>query len=270
MKLEIYKMHSTGNDFIVINGFHQNIKLSTHQIKNLCHRNFGVGADGLIIIEKDAQTSFYMRYYNSDGKLGSFCGNGSRAAVFFFFDIVNIEKTFKNGQVFNFKAYDGIHYTTFFSASKIMIKFKDVNQIIKHKLGTIIDSGSPHLIIPVEDNKKVDVLKQGQKYRYSKDFIDKGINVNFITVNKDSPKTINNRTYERGVENETLSCGTGNVAAAIFQSIGKFGTFKYNIITCGGKVQVSLNSNKNSSFDNIWLSGPSKIVFKTIIDVKDL
>ncbi len=270
MKLEIYKMQSTGNDFLVIDGYHQNIQLSQQQIKKLCHRNFGIGADGLIIVEKDPKTSFYMRYYNSDGKIGSFCGNGSRAAVLFFYKIIGFQTPYILGETFTFKAFDGIHFSKILSEAKIMVKFNDLKNIVKNPLGTMINTGSPHLIIPVADSKKIDVFKQGHEIRYSKEFKKAGINVNFCSMKKKSLTTIYNRTYERGVENETLSCGTGNVAAAIAQSIGKQGSFNYKIITFGGNVQVSFESQRNGLFNNIWLNGPSKIVFKTVIDVKTI
>ena len=209
MNLIFDKYHGLGNDFIIIDGRFSDFKsLNKLQIKNICNRNFGIGADGLILIKEHKRLDFEMIYYNSDGLLSSMCGNGARCSVDFAYkkNICSKETVFM--------AYDGPHKGFVLSNNNIRLSFNDISSLEENNYGLLINSGSPHLLLFKENLDKLNVKELGSSIRYSKKFLKDGVNVNFIEyINKNKVKI---RTYERGVENETLSCGSGAVATAVF------------------------------------------------------
>ncbi|MDI9338584.1 MAG: diaminopimelate epimerase [Alphaproteobacteria bacterium] len=262
MKFEFYKMQSTGNDFIVLDGFKINYQFTSQHISNLCHRQFGIGADGFMIIEKSTQADFYMKFYNADGQISSFCGNGSRAAAFFYTKII-FENPKPNIPI-QFEAADGRHFAEV-NENMVKIKMKNVEYNHLDNQQFIVNTGSPHLIMNVDDNAKIDVYTEGKKIRNLQQFKKAGINVNFVTIKNND--LIFNRTYERGVENETLSCGTGNVAAAIYSKKEQLGKHSVKVSSLGGDVVVELVHSQIGSFENIYLMGPTEIVFKGEINL---
>jgi len=262
MNIRFLKMHGTGNDFLMIENWAKNIRLSTETIARLCDRHFGIGADGLIFIEKSDSVDFQMKYYNSDGKEGSMCGNGGRCSIAFASLLRHIaDKT-------TFAAADGLHEGEIIGGEKpvwkIRLKMSDVEIPVKHEQGFVVNTGSPHLVKFCEDNSKIDVFSEGKKIRYSSDFKENGINVNFVTVRADH---ISVSTYERGVEQETLSCGTGVTASAIIAAM-QFPQFKnkVNIQTKGGNLAVAFKIEKDK-IKNVWLEGPVTLVFQGEINV---
>jgi len=251
-KIEFYKYHGTGNDFILINAMQNNIQLSQSEIEILCHRRFGIGADGLMILRPKKGFDFDMDFYNSDGYPGSMCGNGGRCIVAFAHDMGVIENETK------FWAPDGEHKAVYYSQDKIALKMIDVDHIDKQELGLVLDTGSPHLVILKDSNKKLDVFNEGRTIRYSDAYNKKGINVNFVIPGN---KISEIYTYERGVENQTFSCGTGTVAAGIalhkLQKCSSPLTFK----TLGGKLTIYFDYLSCDSYRNIWLEGPATKTF---------
>jgi diaminopimelate epimerase len=255
--IEFYKYQSTGNDFILVDNratiFPAEDKLF---INKLCDRRFGIGADGLILLETSASTNFTMRYFNADGSLGSFCGNGARAVVGF---AQYLRVIVESGL---FDAYDG-HHEAKIIGDLIQIKMADVQNGSKMLNGTFIDTGSPHYVEFVENLDQMDVLQQGRKTRNLEIFAPNGSNINY--VEKIEARTIKVRTYERGVENETLSCGTGVTAAAIAASMEGMGS-KISINTLGGDLNVWFEEHDNVYHD-IWLQGPTEMVYSGEIEV---
>ncbi len=260
MKLNFSKYQGTGNDFILIDNLSGEFdKLEIPQIQYLCDRKFGIGADGLIKINKSEIADFEVEYFNSDGSK-SFCGNGGRCAVAFARKINLIENST------TFDAIDGIH-TAYFQDKDVCLKMIDVHEIQTHDTDYELYTGSPHYVKFVENALDVDVLKEGRKIRYAPDYNDEGINVNFVEVLNQSELEI--VTYERGVENETLSCGTGITASAIAYSIKTQlnGFQEIKIHTKGGKLNVKFNKTSKNSFEEVFLIGPAQFVFEGIIDL---
>jgi len=251
MPIRFTKYQSTGNDFVLIDNREGKFPVdNTALIHKLCDRKFGVGADGLILLETSEIADFTMRYYNADGSLGSFCGNGSRAVVSFAQSLGIIEdKT-------SFEAYDGLH-EAIITRNLIQIKMADVQNGRVLLNGTFIDTGSPHYIEFVEALNNIDVVQQGRAVRNSAIFEPNGSNINY--VEKTGKRQIRVRTYERGVENETLSCGTGVTAAAIVAANAGMGN-NIAISTLGGDLQVWFEKNDHG-YHNIWLEGPTEMVF---------
>jgi len=261
MGIKFSKYQGTGNDFIMLDNMDNAFNsLSIEQVKLLCDRKLGVGADGLIKLNSSMELDFDLEYYNSDGTQ-SFCGNGSRCSVAF----ANQLKIC--GTNAEFTAIDGVHEATMVNGI-ISVGMLPVESIEVANGDYILDTGSPHYIKLVESQNEIEILKFGRKIRYSERFKDAGINVNLMLVK--GPDEIQVSTYERGVENETLSCGTGVTACALaykFLMQGKAGT-KITIHTKGGILSVNSNSFvENKGFENIWLSGPVKHVFDGIIEI---
>ena len=251
-KLDFFKYHGTGNDFILIDSLNSDIRLSSDTIKMMCHRHFGIGADGLMILRKKDGYDFEMDFYNSDGNQGSMCGNGGRCIVAFAHDLGVIKiKT-------HFWAPDGEHFAEFFGHDKIKLKLKDVNSIELHELGLFMDTGSPHLVITIKNEKGLNVFEEGRKVRYSDYYKQHGTNVNFVIPSSSTSKIF---TYERGVENQTLSCGTGTVASAIalHKLENKKSPVKFE--TLGGALSVYYKHINDDVYQDIWLEGPVKKVF---------
>lgn len=264
MKTEISfeKYHGAGNDFIMIDNRRGDF-FSHDQplISKMCNRHIGIGADGLIELVSGQGEIPRMIYYNADGLEGTLCGNGARCFALF----VNRLGLFEEQQVF--KASDGVHEVEFLTNGEISIAFKEPRVIEACDGHFVIDTGSPHYVTWVDD-LTLDVFSEGQKIRYSQQYRDKGINVNFALVRNDE---IQIRTYERGVENETLACGTGVVAAAIAAHLcGKIKKDTIRVVAKGGTLQVSFKQN-NSSITDVWLTGPAKRVFFGIyiLDLKN-
>ncbi len=250
---EFHKYHGTGNDFILIDSFNTDIKLTGDTIKQMCHRQFGIGADGLMILRKKPNYDFYMEFYNSDGNPGSMCGNGGRCIVAFAHDlgIINNETTFW--------APDGEHQAVFHSHDKISLKMKDVTQYESHKLGIFMDTGSPHLVIFRNNESGINVYNEGKTIRYSETYKKDGVNVNFVIPANDVSKIF---TYERGVENQTFSCGTGTVASALTLNLLKGNVSPVQFESLGGHLAVYFDKKNENTYTNIWLEGPAINVFK--------
>ena len=207
MNIDFYKYQGTGNDFIILdNRNKQYSSITEQQVKFLCHRRFGIGADGLMLLNLIDGYDFEMKYYNADGKESSMCGNGGRCLVQFAYDL-GIHK-----ETYSFIAIDGPHEANFSHQRWVQLKMKDVKGLMKRHGNLILDTGSPHYVKLVDSVKDLDVVEEGKEIRYNDEFRSKGINVNFVEQGR---KTIIVRTYERGVEDETLSCGTGVTASAL-------------------------------------------------------
>jgi len=250
MILKFSKYQGAGNDFVLIDNRKNKIQLSEKQIKNLCHRRFGVGADGLMLLETDQTTNFKMKYYNSDGKEGTMCGNGGRCIVAFAKEIGIIQKHY------HFTAIDGSH-EAILKDSEVNLKMSDVNDIKQFESDWFLDTGSPHAVEVVKNISEVKVASEGKKLRYDQRFGTEGTNVNFIEINNNKLKI---RTYERGVEAETYACGTGAVASAIIANQIDTSQNKFILEALGGTLEVSFDRN-NNSYTNIWLKGPAVKVF---------
>jgi len=249
--MNFYKYQGTGNDFVMIdNRSGEWDNLTIEHIQKLCDRRFGIGADGLIKINTAEGVDFEVDYYNSDGSK-SFCGNGARCSVAFayFLEIFKDSKTI-------FTAIDGIHEAEI-EGEIVKLKMSDVAGISHDGNDFVLNTGSPHYIQYVDNIENVDVFEKGKTIRNSENYVKEGINVNF--VEKISDDQIFVRTYERGVEDETYSCGTGVTAAALTY-LAKNQSDKIEVKTLGGNLKVYAEK-KSESFVNIWLEGPAQQVF---------
>tara|TARA_R110002073_G_scaffold40547_5_gene115064 strand:+ start:177729 stop:178508 length:780 start_codon:yes stop_codon:yes gene_type:complete len=259
MSIPFYKYQGTGNDFVMIDN--RNLlfpKNNTELVAKLCDRKFGIGADGLILLETASIADFKMVYYNADGNTGSMCGNGGRCLVAFAKKLGIISDTA------TFEATDGMHEATI-SNDHISLKMIDVSHVEKFEDYLFLDSGSPHHVTFVDNVNDVNVKISGRKIRYGAPYFETGTNVNFVEqVNENTFKV---RTYERGVEDETLSCGTGVTAVAISaHSAHKTKSNTVSLNTPGGSLEVSFNHH-NNTFTNVFLKGPATLVFNGEIDV---
>lgn len=255
MQIHFYKYHGTGNDFIMIDTRNTDFPAEPRLVERMCHRRFGIGADGLILIANHRDYDFSMRYFNSDGYEGSMCGNGGRCTVRFAHDLGII------GLKTVFTAVDGEHSAEILG-DKISLKMADVDGISHKSTYWFVDTGSPHVVIPHQHIDALDVFGEGQKVRYNKEIFPEGTNVNFIEAIDQNQIKI--RTYERGVEDETWSCGTGSVASSlIFASMNNFkdGPNKVILKAPGGELNVQFDK-KNQQFSNIHLIGPATKVFE--------
>ena len=259
MKINFYKYQGTGNDFVILDNRENPISLTTEQINKLCDRKFGIGADGLMLLNLKDGYDFEMKYYNADGNESSMCGNGGRCLTKFAFDM-GIQK-----EKYKFIAIDGDHESVFAKNGWVHLKMVNVPGIKKHNGDSVLNTGSPHFIRPVSQVMDMNVFNEGHEIRYSKDFATEGINVNF--VEKTDTNKITVRTYERGVENETLSCGTGVTAAALVFASNERGENRIEIKTIGGSLAVEFEKTGDDSFEDIWLCGPAEFVFKGEIDL---
>lgn len=259
MKINFCKYHGAGNDFIIIDN-RTPIQLTPIQIAHLCHRRYGIGADGLILINLGfTGIDFQLKYYNSDGNEGSLCGNGSRCAVDFASKIgIFSEKT-------QFLAFDGLHQGTILPNNRVAVTIQNVDNVLTCSDGWFLNTGSPHFVKFVEDIHNFKINEYGELLRYDTRFSG-GTNVNFV---EEIDNTLYVRTYERGVENETLSCGTGVTASAIIYAIrNNLADVKHNIeiSTQGGNFIISFLK-MNEHFSEIILQGPVKIVFSGEIEI---
>jgi diaminopimelate epimerase len=260
MQLEFYKYQGAGNDFVMIDnrsGFFP--KENTQLIEHLCDRRFGIGGDGLILLENDTNTDFKMMYYNSDGNQSSMCGNGGRCLVAFAKDLKLIENET------TFIATDGLHHASFEDSGLVSLQMIDVPTIDIKKEYSFLNTGSPHHVQMVEDIEHYNVKENGAAIRYGELYGAAGSNVNF--VKKIDDNTFRLRTYERGVEDETLACGTGATAVAIaMNATGQTDASSLNIDVEGGKLVVSFDKTP-SGFKNVFLKGPAEFVFKGTIEI---
>lgn len=253
MEFGFYKYQGTGNDFVIVDN-RENIfpKEDQKLIADICHRRFGVGADGLILLENDMDADFKMVYFNSDGHESSMCGNGGRCIVHF----ANFLGIFRNQTTF--KAVDGMHEASI-EGNQVSLKMVDVNEIFISEEYSFLDTGSPHHVQVVTDLKNYDVFSQGKKIRNTV-YGERGANINFVEKNKGNSFSV--RTYERGVEDETLSCGTGVTAVALAISArNNISQSPILLETPGGQLQVRFEKN-GKGFKNIYLQGPAVQVFK--------
>ena len=260
MKIKFYKYQGNGNDFIVIdnlNGTYNDI--SKKEIQLLCDRNFGIGSDGLILIDKSDVLDFEMIFFNPDAS-SSFCGNGARCAVAFakYLGVVNHQ--------IKFSAFDGIH-EAFLNDDKVTISINDVSLVKEiNSKSFVLNTGSPHYI-SYDLSLLNDFINEAKKIRHSDSFSPDGINVNVITeVEKNILKI---RTFERGVENETLACGTGVVASALsyLYKNAVYGSSKISVISKGGELLVETDYSENKGFEKIYLTGNAELIFEGVFDV---
>ncbi|MFC2112045.1 diaminopimelate epimerase [Bacteroidota bacterium] len=259
MTFKFDKYHGTGNDFIMISDLMAKFPADNFKlIKRICERRFGIGADGLILIRKHADMDFQMVYFNSDGKEGTMCGNGGRCAVAF------ANRLGLCGDSTTFMAIDGTHVARVIRPDHIQLKMQSVKGVRILQDHYELDTGSPHFVTFVEQVEEVDVYKLGREIRLSNAFRAEGINVNFV---EHSSERLFVRTYERGVENETFSCGTGVVAAALCASLREPSEkTEYQIRTRGGDLSVSFRREEEYDFRNIILEGPAEKVYQGTIE----
>ncbi|MCD6180181.1 MAG: diaminopimelate epimerase [Bacteroidales bacterium] len=260
--INFYKYHGAGNDFILIDGRESIPEISTQQIKSLCDRNFGVGGDGLMYLLKADDYDFEMKYFNSNGLEGSMCGNGGRCIVAFAYDMGINKSSFK------FLATDGEHFAEILQSKGnlkyIKLQMQDVHEVEDIDDHLVLNTGSPHHLTFCKSISDKNVFEAGKAIRYSENFKKEGVNANFI---EQKGNKLFVRTYERGVENETLACGTGVTAAAIGAYIK--GADKYNnykIKTLGGELKVSFQE-KEQRFTEVFLEGYAEYVFKGSIQL---
>jgi diaminopimelate epimerase len=259
-QISFYKYHGAGNDFVMLdNRAGEYSNLTQENIAFLCDRHFGVGSDGLIMLESSYESDFFMRYFNSDGSESTMCGNGGRCIVLFAFHLGLIEKKTR------FTAIDGQHEATLIDNEIIRLKMSNCK--LPEKLNSTmfrINTGSPHLVIFTDRVGELDVKTLGKKWRYEKSISEDGVNVNFCEI-------VNNdvliRTYERGVEDETLACGTGCVASAISAVVSEqiSGNFPIHLQTKGGVLMVDFSM--QDEIREIYLTGPAKKVFEGIAEI---
>ena len=260
MQIEFYKYQGTGNDFVMIDNRSnffpkENVELIAH----LCDRRFGIGGDGLILLENDSETDFKMVYYNSDGNQSSMCGNGGRCLVAF------AKKLNVISDSCTFIATDGLHHATVTENGQVSLQMIDVATVKIEPDYTFLNTGSPHHVQLVEDLENYNIKENGAAIRYGELYGKVGSNINFVKqINAD---TFSLRTYERGVEDETLSCGTGATAAAIaMNATGKTNSTSIHLNVEGGKLEVSFDKN-GDQFTNVFLKGPAEFVFKGEIEI---
>jgi len=259
------KYQGTGNDFILIDNRSEDFPISQLLIKKLCDRRFGIGADGLILLQNQETSDFKMVYFNSDGNESSMCGNGGRCISSFAAQVLNLKnKT-------SFLAIDGFHEAKFLSfsdkKSTVALKMNDVVDIEKGENFYYLNTGSPHYVSFQANLKEFNLIEEARKIRYSERFKKVGTNVNYLNVENDK---IFLRTYERGVEDETYSCGTGATAAAIVFAMNnhQIGHQNISLYTPGGILNVEFEFDGKKA-QNVWLIGETVKVFEGIIDLND-
>jgi len=251
--MKFYKYQGTGNDFVMIdNRTHSFPKDNTNLIAKLCNRRFGIGADGLILLENDSDSDFRMTYYNSDGNESSMCGNGGRCIVAFAQKLGIIKDKAK------FIATDGLHFATI-ENDIVSLQMKDIDEVKINGNFVFLDTGSPHHVVLVDELENLDVKTEGAKIRYGDLYGKEGSNVNFVKQIGENSFAI--RTYERGVEDETLSCGTGATAVAIaMYALKKTTSPEISIKVMGGDLKVTFQ--KRNKYESVFLTGRAEYVFE--------
>lgn len=301
--MTFYKYHGAGNDFLLTDGRNENVELSAEQISALCERHTGIGADGVMILEKSDSVDFKMRYYNSDGSGGMMCGNGGRCIVAFASDLgyshfdfeapdgLHTAQILDSGQNFECPTADATRFQTesFSTKPKIVrLKMRDVNEVVRYGDDWFLNTGTRHLVRFVEDVSSCDVVGLGRQLRYDERFAPDGVNVNF--VQRCAENVIRLRTYEKGVEDETLACGTGIVASSLaswFVDNAAYGEGQSRLGVTDQdngpaavridvhariadlSVEFTPSASISSSFcaSNVWLTGPAKYVGRIDLDV---
>ncbi|MDI9318941.1 MAG: diaminopimelate epimerase [Phycisphaerales bacterium] len=251
--IHFYKYQGTGNDFVLIDNRTQKIELSQEQIAFLCNRRMGVGADGLMLLEEAVGFDFTMVYYNADGNESTMCGNGGRCITAFARELKLIE------QKAHFIAIDGEHHADITVENIVALEMNNVTEVHRYDGYAILNTGSPHYVLWVNDVAQINVFEQGRAIRNQTQFAPRGINVNFVEIQE---AQLYVRTYERGVEDETLSCGTGVTASAIAASQDRLGFFENHIKTPGGVLKVSFRKDSPSSAVDVVLTGPATLVYE--------
>ena len=262
MEIRFYKYQGTGNDFIILDNRDKKYDgLGRTHVAFLCDRRFGIGADGLMLLSQHKDYDFEMVYFNSDGRESSMCGNGGRCLTKFVSDIGMVQTSYR------FLAIDGEHESSINTDGTVALKMNDVDRIKYDHGNFILNTGSPHFVTMSNDVMQVDIVKKGREIRNSNEFKQEGINVNFVEQTEE-PDQIIVRTYERGVENETLSCGTGVTAAALVCHHNDNGFNHVEVVTKGGKLSVEYDK-IGESFKNIWLHGPAIKVFEGSMELNN-
>ncbi len=258
MIIPFYKYQGTGNDFILFDNRDGKIHLTTAQIKHLCDRRFGIGADGLMLLESLKDYDFKMVYYNSDGNESTMCGNGGRCICAFANRLGIV------GDTAHFMAIDGKH-SAHIHKHFVSLKMNNVEGVEKIGDDFYLNTGSPHYVKVVTDIKHINVFEEGRKVRYNERFTKEGTNVNFI---ERVGENLHVRTYERGVEDETLSCGTGVTASALVAAkLNYFPEHPHcHIVTPGGELKVKYHKKDEAHFNEIWLEGAAEYVFEGVVD----
>lgn len=257
MKINFVKYQGTGNDFVMLDNMTGEYdSLTLDQIRFLCDRKLGIGADGLIKLSKENSADFYVDYFNADGTQ-SFCGNGARCSTAFAKEIGLIKSTT------TFNAIDGIHQAEI-ADGIVRLEMLDVAKIDQINQDFLVDTGSPHYVHFKSENDS-DIVSYGKSIRYSERFEKEGVNVNYLIEKSNSEIRV--ETYERGVEDETLSCGTGVTACGLIQLEKQSNLSRIEVETKGGNLSVEASSNGQGGFNNIWLSGPAISVYHGTIEL---
>ncbi|MGB4843088.1 MAG: diaminopimelate epimerase [Ferruginibacter sp.] len=260
MQIDFFKYQGTGNDFVILeNRDNKYNDISKEQVKQICHRRFGIGADGLMLLSNHDKLDFEMVYFNADGNESSMCGNGGRCLVKF----AKHQGMYK--VTYRFMAIDGAHEADIDMHDIVRLKMQDVDKVEYHSGHAILNTGSPHFVRFSRNVEAVDVVETGREIRHSKQFDKEGINVNFAESTDEDGIYV--RTYERGVEDETLSCGTGVTASALLFAHNAKGFNRVKVKTPGGNLSVEYNKIDDEHFENIWLCGPAEFVYKGTIEV---
>ncbi len=260
MKFSFYKYQGTGNDFVILdNREGAYSQVTAAQVKQICHRRFGVGADGLMLLNQKEGYDFEMVYFNADGNPSSLCGNGGRCLVKFAYHLGIHKFTYR------FMAIDGLHEAEIDKRNEIRLKMNDVEEVEAHSSYAVLNTGSPHYVKYSTDVAAVDVVEDGRDIRNSNRYAQEGINVNFVEVLDGDSIFV--RTYERGVEDETLSCGTGVTAAALMHAHNEKGFNRVAVKTVGGTLYVEYTKISDQQYKDIWLCGPATFVYTGEIEI---
>lgn len=260
MVIDFQKYEGAGNDFILVDD--RNLKFpreDNNLVRHLCDRRFGIGADGLMLLQNQEGYDFRMVYFNSDGREGSMCGNGGRCIASFAGKLGLAQQSMK------FLAVDGEHEAETCEGNLVNLKMSDVETIETREEAYFLNTGSPHYVKFVTGLAQIDVYNEGRNIRYNDRFRREGTNVNFV---EDMGDYLYIRTYERGVENETLACGTGVVASVICRAFRNqvSGSYTVPVKAAGGNLNVRLEK-KDNLYTQIWLKGPATYVFSGVIPV---
>ncbi|MCC7244629.1 MAG: diaminopimelate epimerase [Saprospiraceae bacterium] len=265
--MQFWKFQGAGNDFVMVDQRQQQwlTRADQARIERLCDRRFGIGADGLILLQNSAEYDFEMVYFNADGRESTLCGNGGRCIVAFAHQLGLI------GESCRFLAIDGPHEANIQQRATgkywVELHMNDVQNIDFQEDNYVLNTGSPHYVRFVPNVEQADMVSEGKSVRYSDRFKAQGINVNLATLNS-SGNGLRIRTYERGVEDETLACGTGVTAAALAAAVQQKweGEMEVPVQALGGNLAVRFKREGNGEFSNIWLCGPAEAVFEGRID----
>ncbi|MCE6991660.1 diaminopimelate epimerase [Dyadobacter sp. CY323] len=259
MKITFYKYQGTGNDFVMIDDRDQTFPVSKQLIASICHRRFGIGSDGLILLQNAEGYDFRMVYFNADGGEGSMCGNGGRCVVRFASDLGIFSGSTR------FIAVDGEHEGTV-NDDIIRLKMSHVQEVQHYPEFDFLNTGSPHYVTYVDHVEEVDVVNLGSEIRYGSVYGPQGgTNVNFVEVIEENHLSV--RTYERGVEDETFSCGTGVTACALSANLRNGWESPITVETIGGTLEVAYEKRGDGEYGDIYLIGPAVRVFEGSLDI---